>query len=394
LGLNALSQLALVTHYALPLDSIVVAIANVSGSKEWEASAFYHVHSLKPAVSFALEKLGVTARAADTGEPMRSTVPYSDYFSVLALALVALTAYYLFKEARGWGPAARIEHLVLVVASAGVLIGVLDGGIASQNTRVGLLLMAAYHFNLAPRKPRLLGKAFIACLALAVLVFAASFAFTTAKLYDEKFATPKPLYSEFFELNALAVALAAMLAGREKSGKKKKAFLFLGLLAAAPFALIVWSEMNKTFMYKYDEVDLFVYGLSSGAEDKEVVKALQRVGDVKEFERIEWSAAAKVIMWQDTSQKKIVKELQQNLPGSPFVYAEPSFGRKQFAFRALKGAEESRLLGLESAFVAVSMEGNNAVVSSRLGLWGVPFILDYLNKETRKPVTAVIAFNG
>lgn len=301
--------------------------------KNWEASKFYHNHFPKATLYFIEQTFGLDfGNKFDDGRPWFEFLPNAKtfafaYFLILLIALFSFILY-LFSVADNLD---LLNFFLLSAGSLGLLIYMLDGGIASAPISIVFFFFALFIISrYADFCKTPFSKASLALFAsLAVNMLSTG-------LLDYYLPTNN------FQLSLVLFAFSSYVLFFEiNAWKKRKELTFkhtLKLFLLLLLFLYSFSSVKPTIetyalgkpLVNYAELGsanvqegagIFIYGLPSQLSEAELKGFLQNYGSVLELNKTGWVAFARILPKEFVRDKDIEKALKERFKPSTYLYA-------------------------------------------------------------------------
>ena len=302
--------------------------------KNWEASKFYHNHFPKATLYFIEQTFGLDfGNKFDDGRPWFEFLPNARayvfaHFLILAIALFSLLIY-LFSIAEHLD---LLNFFLLVSGSLGLLIYMLDGGIASAPISAVFFFFALFLVS----KYAKFYKTPFSRASLALLV---SLAINVLSVGLFNYYLP----TNNFQLSLVLFAFATYVLFFEiKEQRKRKELPLQHMVKIAFLLLLLAYSLNsiKPVIETYalgkplvNYVDLgynnvqegagiFIYGLPAQLSEAELKGFLQNYGTVLELNKTGWVAFARIIPRGFVRDKDIESAMKKKFQPSTYLYVE------------------------------------------------------------------------
>ncbi|MCD6247035.1 MAG: hypothetical protein J7J87_01195 [Candidatus Diapherotrites archaeon] len=302
--------------------------------KNWEASKFYHNHFPKATLYFIEQTFGLDfSNKFDDGRPWFEFLPNARayafaYFLILVIALFSLLVY-LFSIAKHLD---LLNFFLLVSGSLGLLIYMLDGGIASAPISIVFFFFALF---LVSRYAKFCKTPF----SRASLALFASLAINMLSVGLFSYYLP----TNNFQLSLVLFAFAAYVLFFEIKERRKRKELSLQHTAKVAFLLLLLAysfnsirPVIETYalgkpLVNYTELGynnvqegagIFIYGLPAQISEAELKDFLQNYGTVLELNKTGWVAFARILPEGFVRDKEIESALKKKFKPSTYLYVE------------------------------------------------------------------------
>ena len=386
-GLNMSAQLFLTHTNGFPYKTVPSVLVSHNGQMEWEASQIYHVHAVKGTVNYLLSILGIQIHGADTGYAIQQIMPFSMAWAVLFTAIEAIIIFFAIREAvLLYKDRITKEFVLFSIAIIGLIIGVIDGGILTQNVRICTGLYILY---LAIRYiPRKNGWVVLA-LPVTAVILVQSFVRIPLNIR-------MALYSEVNLL--LGISLFFAIKEVHLKGWKLVATAAFCAIILVPTLYAALTFGFGTYLPAGSTQYILIYGIPQNTPQSIVTQILSKYGDVNAVEKNSWSAMAKLTMKKDTYSSEIEDALRNTLKNKSYLYVVVLGRMKERYILYTSVAQDIPKIQFNKEFVIVknvrydpNYDINYLVVNTRAQpTWSGLFIEDALHTKLRKELPVVL----